>query len=200
MNPLRLMVYDRTAGSLARAWWGGAKLYRGLGRLDAARGCTSWAEALEWLGSYGVPARIAEVQVWCHGLWGLALMDRERLDRAALSRDHRFHADLGALRERLAGPESLVWFRTCETFGAERGQQFAMALADFLRARVAGHTHVIGFWQSGLHSLAPGQQPSWSPAEGLLEGTPENPRRALASSPNAPHTISALHGRIPADW
>ena len=92
------------------------------------------------------------------------------------------------------------WFRTCETFGARRGIAFAEQLSDSLGARVAGHTYVIGFQQSGLHGLFPGARADWSPDEGLVEGTPDDPVRARWSHRSAPHTITALSGRVPAAW
>jgi hypothetical protein len=55
---------------------------------------------------------------------------------------------------------------------------------------------VIGFWQSGLHSLLPGQQPGWSVDEGLIPSDPPAPY-ARGSRPGAPNTITCLHGRIP---
>ena len=36
------------------------------------------------------------------------------------------------------------------------GHDFARAWTDFFGSRAAGHTFIIGYWQSGLHTLAPG--------------------------------------------
>ena len=121
------------------------------------------------------------------------------LDAGALAHRHPLRRGLDALRERLA-PGALVWFRTCETFGAARGLDFARRLADHLGARVAGHTFIIGFHQSGLHGLAPGAAPDWSATEGLAEGSADEPRRARWSSPFAPQTITCLSGRVPERW
>jgi hypothetical protein len=93
-----------------------------------------------------------------------------------------------------------VWFRCCEVFGAHRGIDFAQRLADFLGVRVAGHTYVIGWHQSGLHGLSPGVRADWSPSEGLVEGTPDAPVKARWSVPWAPHTISCLSNTVPAGW
>ena len=98
------------------------------------------------------------------------------------------------------GGQGLWWWRTCETLGAARGQAFAGALAEFLDARVAGHTFIIGAWQSGLHTLGPGETPRWSPTEGLKDGDPERPRAAYGSSRRAPNTIHCLHGQVPKDY
>lgn len=198
---MRVVVYDRTCvrtrGHLTPAWATGAKLYRGLGRIDAARGVASWEEALGWLATRPEPIR--EVQYWGHGSWGGARVGIELLDASALRPAHRLRPALEAVRAQLA-PEALVWFRTCKTFGARAGLDLAARLADFLGARVAGHTFVIGFHQSGLHGLAPGARADWSPDEGLREGTPDTPRRARGSRPWAPRTITCLDGHVPAAW
>jgi hypothetical protein len=127
------------------------------------------------------------------------LVDRDPLDGGALSPRHRLHRGIEALRERLV-PGALLWFRTCETFGARRGIDFARRLSDHLGARVAGHTFIIGLHQSGLHGLAPGALPDWSPSEGLAAGTPDDPQQAKWSSPLAPRTITCFSGRVPAEW
>jgi hypothetical protein len=198
---VRVLVYDRTCvwngGALSHAWAAGSRLYRALGRIDAARGVAGWDEALGWLA--GLPEPIDEIQYWGHGKWGCAMVDRDALDARVLVAAHPLHARLVAVRGRLAS-DALVWFRTCETFGAMRGIAFAEELADFLGARVAGHTFVIGVHQSGLHGLAPGAHADWSPDEGLAEGTVEEPRRAKSSRPWAPRTVTCFTPAVPPDW
>jgi hypothetical protein len=201
--PLRLLVYDRTCTGrplrpgLSRAWRLGHGLYRALGRVDGACAAASWGEALDWLNHRGGPARIAEIQFWGHGQWGQVLINGERLDAGALEPGHEHQGRLARLRERmLPGDGGLWWFRSCETFGGAHGHAFATAWTRFFGCRAAGHTHVIGVWQSGLHSLRPGQAPGWSADEGLPPGDPA-PRTALPSRPGAPNTISFLHGRVP---
>jgi hypothetical protein len=184
-------------GNLSPVWAGGAALYRALGRVDAALPATGWAEALAWIAAR--PGPVGEIQYWGHGRWGNARIRDDVLDAGALSAAHPLRPALEAVRARLA-PDALLWFRTCETFGARRGLDFAERLADFLGARVAGHTHVIGFHQSGLHALRPGTRPDWSPEEGLAEGSADEPRRARGSRPWAPRTITCFHGTVPAAW
>lgn len=198
---LRLVVYDATQQArppraLGFSWRYGTSFYRALGRVDAAYGARGFGDALEWLGRYESARSIAELQFWGHGKWGRVFIDAESLDRGVLAPEHAHHRAFCAFRERLA-PEALLWFRTCETLGARAGRDFAMALGDATGARVAGHTYVIGFLQSGLHCLRPGDTPRWSPDEGLSRGSAERPEQALPSSPSAPNTITCLTGRIP---
>jgi hypothetical protein len=200
---LRLVVFDATQRKraprlLGLSWQYGAHLYRGLGRVDAAYGARSFADALAWLARVG-QGPIAEVQFWGHGKWGKIFIEGEALDRSVLLPRHPHHSGFRALSERLA-PDALLWFRTCETLGARVGQDFAAALADATGARIAGHTFVIGFFQSGLHCLSPGVTPHWSGAEGLAHGTAEAPEVALPSTPDAPNTVTCLTAEIPAGF
>lgn len=201
---LRLMVYDRSCKGrhglpgLSHAWWAGAQLYRGLGRFHGYRGVDSWEEALEFLAEYRPDAPLAEVQYWGHGKWGGARVREQNFDRYALDSDNPLHARLAAVRDRFIGDaQGLWWFRTCETLGARAGQRFSQELADFLGTRVAGHTYIIGHVQSGLHTIAPGQQPDWSAEEGLREGSADAPRSAHWSRLRAPNTITCLRGTVP---
>jgi hypothetical protein len=162
-----------------------------MGRLDRAYGAASWGAALTWLAEVEPDRPIEQIQIWSHGLFGAVLMDGEALDATALSPGHPHHQKLLRVRQRLV-PDALWWFRTCETFGTTHGQAFARAWTSFFGCRAAGHTHIIGVWQSGLHLLAPGEDPAWSPGEGVTQ------QGAARSRPGAPNTISFLHGRVPA--
>lgn len=201
------MVYDRTCTGrplwpgLTHAWASGAWLYRALGRFDAHFGAPDWTAALAWLAEVTPDRPIEEIQYWGHGKWGNALIDRVGLGIDALEPDHEHFASLSRIRERmLPGGRSLWWFRTCELFGAEPGHAFARGWSDFFDATTAGHTFIIGHWQSGLHSLRPGETPRWSPREGLAEGTPDEPVRAHWSKRSAPNTVSFLSGRVPSGY
>jgi len=203
-RPLRLMVFDRTCRGrgwlpgLTASWQVGATLYRALQRLDASRGVSSWEEALEWLASYQPGAQVSEIQFWGHGQWGCARVAGQALDRSALAESHPLHKRLVAVRKRLLPSESLWWFRTCETFGAAEGQAFARDWTRFLGCRAAGHTYVIGPWQSGLHSLRPGEEPTWSLDEGVVfESSGKRRATARFSGPTAPNTITCFEGAVP---
>ncbi len=198
----RLLVYDRTCTRppfLTQSWVAGALIARVRGRLDAAYGARDWASALDWLASTDADAPIAEIQFWGHGKWGRIYIDDDILDAGALSSGHPLHPKLEAIRERM-NPEARWWFRSCETFGADAGHDFAMRLVDWFGRPAAGHTYIIGPWQSGLHRLEPGQRPDWSTDEGLVEGSPAAPRRAAWSRAWHPRTINCLRMDIPAGW
>lgn len=202
-KPLRLMLYDDTCRGrpllpgLTHSWIAGAGAYRMMGRLDHTCGVTSWEQGLQWLATVGQDRAIAEIQFWGHGKWGYAKVDDDVLDVSALDRGHPYRPMLEAIRDRLVGPKAMWWFRTCETFGCEAGHEFARRWSGFFDCRVAGHTYIIGPWQSGLHVIGPGEEPDWPLDEGLAEGTPEAPRKALWSKPDEPNTISCLHNRHP---
>ncbi len=195
---MRAIVYDKTCvktrGRLSPIWATGARLFKAVRRADEVCGVASWDEALTWLGTRSEP--IEEIQYWGHGKWGAAFVGEDVLDASALVDRRR---QLEPIRERLA-PTAQIWFRCCETFGARRGIDFAERLADFMGARVAGHTFIIGFHQSGLHALEPGARADWSPGEGLKRGTAEAPIEAQWSRPWKPRTLTALHGAIPSAW
>ncbi len=203
----RVMVYDDTCRTskvgldLTRSWIAGGALYRALGRIDAHGPVRSWAEAFKFILEQRPREPIAEVQFWGHGKWGEARIEREPFGIDALSPTHALHPSLCELRERLVGEQALVWFRSCETVGAHAGHDFAQALADFLGCQVAGHTFIIGPWQSGLHRLRPGERPTWSVHEGLAPGNdPAKPKKALWSGPLQPNTITCLQGEVPAGF
>ena len=57
LDALRLVVFDATQRrrppkALGLSWQYGTLLYRALGRVDAAYGATSFADALAWLASH----------------------------------------------------------------------------------------------------------------------------------------------------
>jgi len=197
---LRLMLYDRTCKGrfpmpgLTSAWRVGGALYSSLRRIDDWYGAATWAEGLEWLVERARTQPIAELQFWGHGEWGCAFIEEEKLEISALEPRHWLHRRLVALRSRfIPGGEALRWFRTCETIGTKIGHDFTRAWTRFFDCRVAGHTHAINFLQSGLHVLAPGEEPTWPVTEGIEPGRP----RAKDSSVFAPNTITCLHGALP---
>lgn len=203
VRPLRLMIYDATCRGrpwfwgLTHSWIVGGWWYRLRGCIDGYRGVRSWSEALDWLASVEPGRPIEEIQFWGHGKWGCARVDGEALDVEALSEGHRHRPKLEAVADRMDPGEGLWWFRTCETVGCRAGHEFARRWSRFFNCRVAGHTYIIGPWQSGLHCIGPGEQPDWPLNEGLAEGTPDNPKTAQWSGPFEPNTITCLHNDHP---
>lgn len=141
---------------------------------------------------------IEELHFWGHGTWGQVFIDGRSLGMWAMERtDSPIHLKLAAIASRLE-KTSLVWFRTCATFGNMEGMAFAKALVDFLQCRVAAHTHNIGFWHTGLRSLGVGEEPEWESTEGVKqEGQAE---RAEGSYRKGPNTILFLRSHPPRGW
>jgi hypothetical protein len=187
----------RLLPGLTASWRAGAWLYGALGRLDAWHGTSNWLEGLGWLADYKPDQPISEIQYWGHGTWGCVRVAGERLDARAFEPTSPLYERLSRLKARLTPGNALLWLRTCEAFGTARGHAFALTLSRFFGCEVAGHTYVIGPWQSGLHRLRPGEAPAWPVDEGLPLSE-ESPRKALWSKPRAPNTITCWHGHIPA--
>jgi hypothetical protein len=214
---LRLMIYDTTDVKrtfslpslgpdasnldidlgLSHSWFAGGLLYRGLRRLDLFKGFLSWNEALGWLSEVEPDRKIDQIQYWGHGSPGRVWMNGQALTHRAFGSGHA--PQLSRLASRLT-PESLVWFRTCATFTGDQGQDFAQVWSQALNCRVAAHTFNTGVWQSGLHSIRPGELPSWSAMEGIKEGTPDAIKKIAWSMPWSTNTITCLHGEVPKGW
>jgi hypothetical protein len=193
------MFFDDTCGGkwglpgLSASWLWGGRLYRGLGRLDACQGVSTWVDALDWLNSYESSRLIAEIQFWGHGRWGGLYLEEDVLQADALCPGHPVHERLLALKPRMRKDgSSLWWFRSCDTVGSRVGHEFAREWSRFFNCRVAGHTHQILFWQSGLQLLEAGREPSWPEEEGVVE----NLEHAAYSSWRAPRTICCLQNEI----
>ena len=125
-------------------------------------------------------------------------MGSDRLDEASLEVGGSLAPSIDSLAQVLA-PDALVWLRCCSTFGSARGQSFAQRLSERLGARVCGHTYIIGGWQSGTRSLAPGERPTWDEGEGV-ETASDGGRRAMESFADAPRTIHCLRRGLPSGW
>jgi len=179
---------------LSHTWVVGGHLYRWFHGLNDFAGFNNWNTALEWLATYKPHQKIEEIQYWGHGSPGHVWLNGHKLDPT------RYQEVLGRIHNRLAYG-ALVWFRTCSTFGGNAGRRFAKDMSNFLDCRVAGYTHNIGIFQSGLHSLSPGQKPSWPREEGIKYGASYAPEKMMGSGFwKKPNTITCLHSKIPNDW
>jgi len=191
------MLFDRTCRGgrllpgLSHAWSAGGLLYHRLGRIDRWYGAASWAEGLDWLIDVSRDRAISEIQFWGHGRWGGLWIEEELLLVDALEPGHPHHARLAEIKTRLSA-DSLWWFRSCDVFGTETGHEFARRWTRFFGCRAAGHTYTINMLQSGLHVLAPGQEPTWSTTEGVVPGL----AHASTSRVFAPNTITFLHNTV----
>lgn len=200
MRGKRVMVYDATEENflLGASWWWGAKLYRARGDVDAYKGVRSFEEMVRWLLSLNTD--LSEVQFWGHGWFGFFAIAKRWISARVLDPkdDRGLYPLLVDLRSRFVGDDALWWFRTCSTFGGEMGHEFAKEWANFFEMTVAGHTHIIGPWQSGLHTLGVDEEPGWDAREGWT-GSPSKPK-GKHSFPWVPNTIFATQGDIPAGW
>jgi Domain of unknown function (DUF4347) len=182
---------------LSPVWRAGTWLHRIARAADASLAATSWDEAIAWAAGVardrGRP--IASLQIWGHGSWGAMRLGASALDGAALLRGHALAPRIDELRAHLEGPEAIVWLRCCSAFGHD-GRRFAEDAADRLGCRVAGHTFVIGVFQSGTHSLRPGEKARWDDREGIRFDR-GRPAGALMSAPGAPNTVSCLALGLP---
>lgn len=196
-NTVSLMMFDNTdwTSSLTKSWFMGGKLYKTFRAVDLTQGVSSWENALDWLLEVAPGKKISQIQFWGHGLPGQAYIGQDVLDARALHSNTELIAKLNKVKTRLT-PNALFWFRTCLTFAGQTGQQFAKEFATTIDCRVAGHTFIIGPFQSGLHSLPPGATPYWPVKEGLT--TTKN--KYIWSNPMKPNTISCLRSTVPSGW
>ena len=171
------------------SWMVCGQIARQAGRFELGLKAPSWGYAAAML---AIRADMAGkpwdmVQLWSHGVPGHPYMGGDK---------YTAREDKEALRMigNVMNPKGTVWFRSCAVFSGSVGHDFAQRAAGLLGCRVAGHTFNIGPWQSGLHTLAPGDQPKWSTVEGNRDGTP------LWSAPWEPNTITALQWTIPRGW
>ena len=198
---IRVLIWDDTEGRpVGWTWDVGAPIYKLIGRFDLIINGRSWETALDILVTELVERGtwLRDLRFWGHGNWGRAYLRGGALTSRSLTPEGRLFPHLESLA-RFVRPESLIWFRTCSSFGNVMGRAFAKALAAFFQCTVAGHTYNIGFWHSGLHTLRPLEDPSWSEAEGTVmdeKGT----RQTTWSAWGRPNTVTFVRGSIPKGW
>jgi len=195
-DKLDMMFYDSSdwAGKELRfSWITGGKFYKLFRSVEHHSGFESWIDALKWINSVEPDKKINSLQFWGHGSPGRVWINEEYLSARSLlaSSEHKQHLD--SLKKRLT-KDSLVWFRSCNVFAGKEGKLFASMISASLNCRVASHTFIIGPWQSGLHSIVPGQAPYWSDEEGY------DGEKRLWSMPWSTNTIFCLTGKIPEGW
>lgn len=185
---------------LTHSWFVGGRLYKRFGAIDTFQGFRQWHRALDWAATVHPEQKIDHIQFWGHGSPGKVWLNNEALSVDAF--DGPYKDLLKAVRDRLTD-DAVIWFRTCSTFGADRGRRFARRWAECMGCRVVAHTHNIGFFHGGLRSLRPGQDPGWPREEGIAEGTAETPLKMKMTGLawwRYPNTITCLHNEFPDDW
>lgn len=196
---MKIVIYDRTAlfdkvqnsnDLLTYTWMYGTRLFKTFNSLDMAKGVASWDEALDFLLEQSKTVEISGVQFWGHGARGLAAIGTEALNKKAATKRKAKLAELGSKMS----PDAYWWWRTCGTYGGEKGQEFAKHFTDLLGRKTAGHTHIIGFWQSGGYTIRPGEEPHWSDVEGFGEDG------MVWSNWDKPNTIVAMQIKLPKSW
>lgn len=173
---MKIILFDKTSRDIPGFAWAIGSFRPGWTRI----GAKSWDEAMTEIADdrYGM---ISQLQLWGHARPGEPLIAGESIPS-------RFSA---VLRTAVT-PDSLVWFRSCSVFFGAKGRIFAERTANELGCRIAGHTHVIGPWQSGLYSLRPGVAPTWDVGNGDWMN--------LKSGWREPRTIFCTRMAVPGGW
>lgn len=202
-NTIRVMFYDKTrwAGEeLVSSWWAGGHVYKFFRKIDICKGVESWEEALDWMLSLDSTKKISMIQFWGHGSPGNVFINGDAINTNVLRSNHPLHLKFQALKKKLTD-QSVIWFRSCTVFQGSKGSFFAKRWAQFFNCKIAGHTFVVGPWQSGLHTLVPDQEPYWPLDEGVAEeGKGWNGSASQMSGPFQTNTIFCLRGDIPTQW
>lgn len=180
---MKIILFDASPNGALGWSWAVGSFRPGWTRI----GVKSWNEASVKLNAVVRPGtRIKELQIWGHGEPGKPLI----AGKPPVSVLPTFME----LLARLVTPGSLVWFRSCSVFFGEKGRAFAERTANELNCRVAGHSHVIGPWQSGLFSVAPGMHQGWVDPEPMVDW------RDHKSGPFQPRTIFCARMAVPESW
>jgi hypothetical protein len=192
---MRLAIYDRNPGKgfgqwcLRTSWVIGCWLFKLFGAIDDYIGVGSREEVYTALAGAVLQNRaVTELQYWGHGSRGFIYISGQVI----------LPVQLAGMLEPLA-KGARVWFRTCSTFQGAQGQNLAVYLANRLGIRVAGHTRIIGLLQGGLHSLGPGETPSWSVDAGEVQGFFPRYFASMGLWPGE-HTVVCLATRVPEGW
>lgn len=185
---MRVVVYDSSthAGWVGNTWILGGRIYRAFGSVDVVIPVPDWST---FFSSIHRLSGITDLQVWTHGAPGIVAIGGVAMDSERFT-DHNQLSDISCSMH----PHGRFWLRTCSSFAGAPGHELASVLSEELGVKVVGHTYEINFFQSGLHSLYPGQAPYWSVKEGLGND------RLLVSHPFARNTITCLNSNFPDAW
>jgi hypothetical protein len=181
---VKVIIYDASVGGFLGASWAS------WAKVQAARGwkvlgVKSWDDAIGKLTQRLLfeDGSVDEIQLWGHGSPGIPLIGGEQIT-----------TNVVVVLRRVLTAGSLVWFRMCSVFFGEKGRQFAEQTSRILGCRVAGHTHIIGPFQSGLYSVSPGKGTDW---DLRYDATPW---RKVVSGWWEPRTILCTRMSVPEGW
>ena len=183
----RIIIYDTaTPTAVMYTWAIGAPIYKAIGACLEFYPVKCWDEAAQKVSMY---TELDEIQFWGHGYPGFVLIDKEHIS----TNDNESFAIAckNALKQ-----EGVLWFRTCASFNGDLGKEFAKSISSNSQRRCAGSTFKIGMFHSGIHSVKPGQEPSWPSTEGV-DPTTKNPTSSGIGKPN---TILCLQISLPNNW
>lgn len=177
---MRLVIWNNNDGvRLHSAWEFGARnLFRC--KFDYVLDGYTWDEVCEFLGKFDV-GHFSEIQYWGHGSMGRAVLGGEALQAK--------HLKMIGVSLKSNG---VLWLRCCAVFGGKIGKQFAANAAKVCGRTVAAYTYNIGYFQSGLHAIRPGEQPWWGDNEGV--GTDG---KSIGSGRTCPNTIRFFNQYLP---
>lgn len=201
------MIYDKTKlvdgkidgqDALTSSWMAGGALYRAFRWLDRSKGVSTWEEALEWILSECRDGAVSTIQFWGHGNRGRASVGQQVMNKILLQ-DEKIASlvrEIGSLMHE----DGLWWFRSCLTFGGIEGKEFAKEFSTILNRRVAASTYIVGWWQSGYHSLKPGEDPYWPDTEGMILSEDNHYLGDMKSKRKEPNTVWCISKNLPESW
>lgn len=149
---MKIILYDNTENGVKEWFW---RRYIQVRAGWRKFGVASWHDGIDRILDAVRPGtRLMELQIWGDGSPSMPAINGK-------APPEMFWKELA----NLVTPESIVWFRMCSVFYGEKGLRFAHNTALQLGCRVAGHSRIIGPWQSGLFRVTPGGTPSWADPE-----------------------------------
>jgi len=198
---IELILWDSSPQEslLDETWKTGASLHKLTRRFDHVYGADKWEELLRWAIYMSRDTWIRELHFWGHGMWGRAYVGLQAINWHAMENpDNRLYELFEELSTRFR-TNSLLWFRTCCSFGGEDGHHFAKSLLRRFQCRVASQTRVIWMLHSGIHTLSLEKpDPDWSTKEGMKRK--KGKVVPTWSMPWHKHTRLVTQDRIPRSW
>ena len=96
---------------------------------------------------------------------GVPMMGEHRLSYPAFKdNSSSLYARLCQMRD-LISPATYLWFRCSSFFSGEMGRNAVEHFTNFFRCKLVGHTHKIGFIQSGCYVVDIKDKPRWPVTE-----------------------------------